>query len=151
MSEQNVELHRRALEAFNARDEEGYLALSDPSIEFHSAFAAVSGAVYHGHDGLRRYVEDIEDAWGDEAGLEPEAYFDLGERTLVFYLAHGRGAQSGVEVEGRYAQVVGWRDGLAVYLKAYAHREDALSDLGVSEDALEPIDPVGRTPRSAEP
>jgi hypothetical protein len=34
-----------------------------------------------------------------------------------------------------------WRDGLCVYGKQYAHREDALRDLGVSEDALEPIAP----------
>jgi hypothetical protein len=30
---------------------------------------------------------------------------------------------------------------LIVYVKAYARREDALSDLGVSEDELERIDP----------
>jgi hypothetical protein len=34
-----------------------------------------------------------------------------------------------------------WRDGLCVYIKNYAHKEDALSDLGVSEDTLEPIEP----------
>jgi hypothetical protein len=39
------------------------------------------------------------------------------------------------------AQVVRWRDGLMVHLKVYADREDALSDLGASEDELERIDP----------
>jgi len=43
-------------------------------------------------------------------------------------------------------QVARWRDGLLVYIKAYvkayASREDALRDLGVSEDELEPIRPV---------
>jgi hypothetical protein len=39
------------------------------------------------------------------------------------------------------AQVARWRDGLLVYVKGYADREDALSDLGVSEDELEPIYP----------
>jgi hypothetical protein len=39
------------------------------------------------------------------------------------------------------AQLVRWRDGLGVYFKSCAHREDALSDLGVSEDELEPIAP----------
>jgi hypothetical protein len=34
-----------------------------------------------------------------------------------------------------------WRDGLGVYWKAYVNREDALSDLGVSEDELERIEP----------
>jgi hypothetical protein len=36
---------------------------------------------------------------------------------------------------------VRWREGLVVYVKAYAHREDALSDLGVAKEALEPIAP----------
>jgi hypothetical protein len=39
------------------------------------------------------------------------------------------------------AAVVRWHGGLCVYFKAYLHREDALSDLGVSEEALEPIAP----------
>jgi len=33
------------------------------------------------------------------------------------------------------------RRGSCVYFKAYANREDALTDLGVSADALEPIAP----------
>ena len=39
------------------------------------------------------------------------------------------------------AQVCAWREGLMVYGKAYVDREDALRDLGLSEDALEPIAP----------
>ena len=39
------------------------------------------------------------------------------------------------------AHVFRWRNGLAIYFKAYSHREDALRDLGVSEDDLEPITP----------
>jgi hypothetical protein len=67
--------------------------------------------------------------------------FDLGETTVVFYLAHARGRHRGAEVAMPAAVVVRWRDGLAIYFKGYTHREDALRDLGVSEDALEPIAP----------
>jgi ketosteroid isomerase-like protein len=141
VSEQNVELHRRTIEMFNARDVEAFIALCEPQIEFHSTFAAVGGGVYNGHDGLRRWFRDFEDVWGDEFRIEAEAYFDLGEQTLTFYVLHGRGKQSGAEVALPTAVVARWRDGLCVYFKAYAHREDALSDLGVSEDALEPIAP----------
>jgi ketosteroid isomerase-like protein len=132
---------RRVIEAYNARDVEAFIAYFDPSIELHSAFAAVGGAVYLGHDGLRTFFRDFEDAWGGVVRVEPEAYFDLGEQTLAFYLLHGRGRQSGAEVAMPNAFVARWRDGLIVYLKAYAHREDALGDVGVSEDALQPIDP----------
>jgi hypothetical protein len=34
-----------------------------------------------------------------------------------------------------------WRNGLCVYFKTYTNKEDALGDLGVSEEALEPIAP----------
>lgn len=54
---------------------------------------------------------------------------------------HGRGKQSGAEVALPGAGLFTWRDGLIVYLKAYAHREDALSDLGMSEEELKPIAP----------
>jgi ketosteroid isomerase-like protein len=141
VSRHNVELHRRAVEAFNARDIEALIALSDRSIEFHSAFAAVGGAIYHGHDEVRVWLADLEDTWGEEFRVEPEAFFDLGEQTLLFYVLHGRGRQSGAKVVMPVAQVLRWRDGLNVYSKVYIHREDALRDMGVSEDALEPIAP----------
>jgi len=137
-----VELVRRLVEAYNAHDVEAFIALSDPSIEGHSVFAAVGGAVYHGHDGLRRFFRDARDAWGDEIRMEPEAYFDLGESTLLFLVLHGHGRESGADVAMPVAQLGRWRDGLLVYFKGYADREEALGDLGVSEDELEPIDPL---------
>jgi ketosteroid isomerase-like protein len=141
MSQENVELHRRAIEAFNAHDVEAFIALCDPSVEANSVFAAVGDGVYRGHDGLRRFFSDAGDAWGDQIRGDGKAFFDLGEDTLAFYVLHGRGRQSGAEVTMPLAQVVRWRDGLVVYFKVYAHREDALRDLGLSEDELEPIDP----------
>jgi hypothetical protein len=79
--------------------------------------------------------------WGDEIRAEPEAYFDLGEHTVAFYLLHGRGVQSGAKVTLPIAAVARWRSGLIISFKGYAHREDAFRDLGVSEGALEPIAP----------
>lgn len=141
MSEQSVELHRRIYQAFNTRDVDALVALCDPSIVVQSVFGAVSGAVYHGHDGVRRWQEDLEEAWGDEIRVEAEAYFDLGEHALAFDALHGRGRQSGAEVALPGAAVTRWRAGQCVYFKAYAQREEALRDLGVSENALEPIAP----------
>ena len=40
-----------------------------------------------------------------------------------------------------FAHVHRWRNGLTVTFRAYADQQDALSDLGVSEDAVERIDP----------
>jgi ketosteroid isomerase-like protein len=141
MSERNVEVLRDLFEAYNARDIERFIACCDPGVELETAFAAVGGEVYHGHDGLRTWHRDVEDVWGGAVHAEVEAYFDLGERALVFYVLHGRGKHSGVEVAMSVALAARWRDGLIVYMKSYAHRQDALSNLGLSEDELEPIEP----------
>src|ERR1700737_1557383 len=137
MSERNIELTRRLAAMFNANDIEAFIAACDPSVEFRATIAAVGG-IYSGHDGVREYFRDLEDAWAGEIHVEPEAYFDFGEHTLLFHVLRGRGRRSGVEVEMPVALVTRWHEGLLVYLHGYAHREDALSELGVSEDDLEP-------------
>ena len=136
-----MELARRLVEAFNKQDIEAFIAALDPSVEYHSVMTVPGGAAYHGHDGVRRYFADFGDAWGNEFRVEPEAFFDLGQHTLMFYAVHGRGQHSGAAVAMPGAQVSRWSDGLLVYAKAYVHREEALRDLGVSEDALEPVAP----------
>jgi hypothetical protein len=70
-----------------------------------------------------------------------EAFFDLGEHTLAFNVLQGRGRDSGADVATPFAAVMRWRDRLIVYYKGYAHKEDALGDLRVSEHTLEPIAP----------
>jgi ketosteroid isomerase-like protein len=141
MSRENVELMRGFTEAFNTRDIEAIIATCDPDIEFHSTFAAVGGEIYHGHDGVRSWYRDIDETWGGEIRSELEAFFDRGDDILTFTVLRGRGRQSGVQVAIPAAIVTRVREGLIVYFKGYAHREDALSELGVSEDALEPIAP----------
>jgi ketosteroid isomerase-like protein len=141
VSEQNIERLRGFTEAYNARDVEAFVSYCHPHVELHSAFAAVGGAVYHGHDGVRRFFRDMEEAWGKEIRSEPEAYFDLGDHTLAFAVLHGSGRQSGSVVAMPIAHVARWRDGLIVYTKSYGRREDALGDLRVSAGALEPIAP----------
>ena len=138
MANENLELHRRVVAAFNDGDVDGIVALCDPQIELHSA---VTMSVYHGHEGVRGWRRDLEEAFGSAIWIEPEAYFDLGEHTVTFHLLHGRGRHSGADVAEGFAHVHRWREGLTVWFKAYAHQDDALRDLGISKDATEPIDP----------
>jgi ketosteroid isomerase-like protein len=142
MSRENVELHRRLIEAFNAHDAEALIACTDPSVEFHPALVALAGGTaFRGHDGMRSWFADLEDTLGDEMRVEPTAFFDLGEQTLMIYALRGRGRLSGAEVTSHFTQVARWRDNLLVYAKVYTERDEALKDLGVSEDEVEPIDP----------
>jgi hypothetical protein len=65
----------------------------------------------------------------------------VGERTVSFNVLRGRGRQSGADVAMSSAALVKWRDGRAVFWKTYAHRDDVLQELDISEDALDPIAP----------
>ena len=141
MSERNVELLRRWIEAFNSRDIEAVIALCDPAIEFRSVVAAVGGGVYYGHDGMRRWHRDLEGAWGEQIRIRPDAYFDVGEYTLMAFVYHGRGEHSGAEVAMQATSVARWRDGVLTRSTVYLDRAHALRDLGVTEDELEPIAP----------
>ena len=139
---QNVELHRRFYWAINAWDADALVALCDPTIAVHSVFAAVGGADYDGHDGVREWLRNLEQTWGGVFRVEPEAFFDFGECTLAFVVLRGRGEQSGAEVAMPATGMATWRDGLCVAHMAYSNREVALRELGVTDaDSLEPIDP----------
>ena len=141
MFQHKVESLCRLADAWNSRDVETFVARCDPRVEIHPAIAELGAAHYHGHAGVRDWFRDMEDACGGTFRIEPEAFFAMGERTLAFHTRHGRGQRSGAEVAMPSAGVIGWRDDLVVYYKTYVHRPDALSDLGVSENELEPIEP----------
>jgi ketosteroid isomerase-like protein len=63
MSQENVEIVRRVLEAFNDRAVEGAIGLSHPDCEWHPFRAQLEGMVYRGHEGLRQFVRDMEEDW----------------------------------------------------------------------------------------
>lgn len=51
---------RRFVDAFNRRDAEGLVALSDPVIAFHPTSLVGKRQRYDGHEGLRRWVAELE-------------------------------------------------------------------------------------------
>jgi hypothetical protein len=63
VSRETMKLARDVLAALGTRDPSRLIALSHPEVERHSFFAlGEAGSVYHGHDGIRRYMRDLSDA-----------------------------------------------------------------------------------------
>jgi ketosteroid isomerase-like protein len=141
VSDDNLQIVRAFTEAFNAGDIDACISYCHRDVEFHSILGTVGGIVYRGHDDLRTWHRDVQDAWGGQIRSELEMLFDLGEYALVFLEIHARGRQSGAEVSRPAAVVTRFRESRLVYYRAYVERKDALNYLGVSEDALEPIEP----------
>jgi ketosteroid isomerase-like protein len=133
MSQQNVDVVRQGLEAFNSEDMERILAFVDPDFE-----TAVSGELsaepdtYRGHDGIRRYFESFRDAM-DEIRFEPERFWDAGEAVVVALRLTAQGRQTAIRVEQRIAQVWSIRDGRAVSVRTYTSIAEALRAAGLQD------------------
>src|SRR5271157_1512530 len=98
MSQENVEIAVKSIDAFNRRDVEALVELSTPDVErFPPMFGALDGGSFRGREGIEMSLEDVRKAW-DEFCILSEEFRDLGDRVLMLGRVTGRGRESGVEV-----------------------------------------------------
>src|SRR6478752_5682429 len=98
MSQENVEIVRRAYARFDARGPN--TEFLDPEIEWRGPREFPDLAEPHfGHEGVERYMDKLNEAF-DDYHMASEEFIDAGEdRVLVFSREGGRGKGSGAEVE----------------------------------------------------
>ncbi len=134
MSEENVEIVRGCLDAFNRGDMPASLKDVDPAFELHMDLGFPEGPTTHlGHDGFKEF-------WGGGpherfAGfrLEPDEFIDAGDQVLVPVRAVGRGKGSGAKVEQAHFQAWTLRNCKVVRLDVYADKAEALEAVGLQE------------------
>ena len=135
MSQENVELLRRFIEAFNRGDLEGALALADAPSEFEFVPSGVLipdlSGVLRGPEGLRRLAEVF---WGefDDPRIEVQELTDAGDQVFVSFTFRGRGKQSGAETSWDTWGVWTVRDGRLVRFLGFTDRDPALEAAGLS-------------------
>jgi ketosteroid isomerase-like protein len=139
MSEENVEIVRQLHEAFARRDNKSPFAVYDPDIEYDLSRApglVLPGkeAIYHGHDGVRRYWRSWLQAWGS-VDAPVEQMLDAGDEVVVLMgRATLRGKISGAEVEiPPWAQVWNLREGKVIRLRLYPDHAEGLKAAGLRE------------------
>src|ERR1700751_3129718 len=111
MSQANVEMARRANDAFNRRDVDAFMEWATSDIEFTAAMiGTVARGSFRGREGIEALFADIRDTW-DEHRMVIEEIRDLGERVLGLGRLEGRGKASGVSVDVPYAIISDFRDG----------------------------------------
>src|SRR5438876_1206523 len=133
MSEENVEIVKRAMLAFNRRDLEALTELLTEDFELFTAIiGAVEGGSYRGADGLASYFEAVSDAWEEIRMLAGELR-DLGDTVLVLGRLEGRGRGSGVEIDAPLGLVDDFRHGKISRVRAYLDHGEALRAAGLTE------------------
>jgi ketosteroid isomerase-like protein len=134
MSQENVEVVRRAIAAVNARDVEGYLACCTHDIELRTPWAEVGG-VYQGRDAIRRFFGDLSDA-GPDFGLTVERVQSVGtERVLAFLRASATGRTSGIDMgqDVPTGNIYDFVDGKIARVQIFLDRTEALEAAGLRE------------------
>ena len=132
MSQENVEIVLRGVDAMNRVDAEALIALCDPQFEMRLVGAVGEPVSYVGAEGVFQFFRDMSESWADW-GFEVEQARDLGEHVLITGRQRGRGRASGVEVDSPRACVLAFRDGAVTELCYFTEPAEALEAVGLAE------------------
>jgi ketosteroid isomerase-like protein len=132
VSQENVELFHKGIGAFLRHDIEPLLKTSHPEIEWYPFSAQVEGDVaYHGHEGLRQWWANLNATFEEfEASLDEVR--DEGDVVVALGRLRAR-FRSGITLDTEVGWVFRFRDGLAVWGRAYQSHADALAAAARSE------------------
>jgi ketosteroid isomerase-like protein len=117
--------------AITRSDVDAALAVCDPEIEFLSVLA-VDGRAYVGHEGIRRYFDDITSAWEEwrvdvhGTDVAPDG------RVVIEMTMHARGKGSGAPLAEFAAHVWTLKNGKLLRNEPFRDREQAARAIGLS-------------------
>jgi ketosteroid isomerase-like protein len=128
MSQQNVDLVRRALMARRSEFDE----LLDPAVRLDLSERVFNPAVFEGYEGIMRWRAEVADVW-ESYRSEPEEFFGGDAVVVVFTRERGRAKGSGIEVDQHpTALLCRLRAGRVSEIRLYHDRERALADAGLA-------------------
>jgi ketosteroid isomerase-like protein len=133
MSEENVvasreELVRREFDRWNAGERE--IEIFHHDVVVHSG---MTNATYHGHDGLRRWMAEIDDQFEDWHSSIDEFRDAPEDRLLALGTIHLRGRGSGVEFDQPMAWLATFAGDQVTELRTIPDHAQALEAAGLLE------------------
>jgi|tagenome__1003787_1003787.scaffolds.fasta_scaffold19072574_1 ketosteroid isomerase-like protein len=126
------EVVRQAVEAFNARDVEGFTALTAPGFHWLPSMSPIEGADFIGSDGIRRYFDGLRDVW-ERFHVYPDELRAHAVGLIVIGRLEGRGRVSGVQVDSPLGMAFDLRDGEITRVRGYLSHREALRAVGLEE------------------
>jgi ketosteroid isomerase-like protein len=133
MSEANVEIVQRVIDAFNRRDVDAIFACVNPDVEWFPAMSVTFGGGIRGREGIESYIREVSDTW-EEYRVVVQDLRDLADdRVLVLSRVEGRGAGSGGLVDAEMGQVYDFREGRIAQVRTYLDHGEAMRAAGLAE------------------
>jgi ketosteroid isomerase-like protein len=136
MSEENVEIVQRALEAWNTDDLDAFLAGFDPEVEWHPSIEpALEGGktTYRGLDGARNAWDDYRGGAWERLTIRVQEIRDLGESVLVLGHLDLTARTTGLEFHEEVGSLITFRGGKIVRSQDFLSHAEALEAAGLRE------------------
>ena len=133
MSEENVEIVRRMVEAFNRGDVDAVIATFGEQCELHEPPETpdTPRTGFRGHDGIGEWMANLRET--AEIQFEPTGFITNGDSVLCEWAGRGRGHAGGVPLEWGSFVVLRLRDAKIEQALAFLSRAEALEAAGLSE------------------
>jgi ketosteroid isomerase-like protein len=132
MSQQNVEIVKRAYQAWDRRDMAAVLGECHPDIEWWERGDVPDPTVHRGLDAVGARFAELDDVWIGLT-LEPREFIDAGDFVVVMFCLTGRGRASGAAIEENEVQAFRLRNGKIIELREYRAKAEALKAVGLAE------------------
>jgi ketosteroid isomerase-like protein len=131
MSQENMEIVKAWYDAYNREDWDAFYKDVAPGFEVDLSRAVGPWRGVFGLDQVRRLVGEFSETW-ESARLEPHEFIEAGDLVVVPATQHLKG-RGGIEVVASATLVWTIRNGAIERVTMYQERQDALEDLGLSE------------------
>ncbi len=132
MSQENVEVVRRWIEAYNRRDMEGLIGINETDFEFRSIFVSVE-SVFRGQERFPyAYFRTLDEAY-ESFVVTPSELIDGGAAVVMVATADWRGRTSGAEGKTPIATAFWVKAGKVSRAETFTNRAEALEAVGLRE------------------
>ena len=130
MSQENVEIVRRAMAAYMRDDEATVRGLAAPDIVISSRPDQPDVRDHHGYDGMLRASAEWLEAW-DQESFEAVRVWDAENFVFVAVRESGQGRISGVPIENNSSFVYTLSEGRIVHIQIFGSEGEALEAVGL--------------------
>jgi uncharacterized protein len=132
MSAENVEIVRRAYEAFNSGDPEAAIELLDPEVRWILPAHFPDAETWSGRGSVVEGLASRMGSW-DALAIDVQELIDAGDRVVALVHISGRAALTGLELAGMGVDAHVWtlRNGLATEVKMYGGTSEAFEEVGL--------------------
>ena len=124
----NADTMRRSIDAYNAGNVDGLLEMAHPDIEWEVAPEHPASTTHRGLEEVRAYHEDWRNTL-DDMRLDVLSITEDGDSVVAVCRIHGKGSESGADVEVEIAFLATYRDGKAIRVEEFLDPEEAFRAL----------------------